>query len=55
MADHTKVLVYIPAPDARRLRAQGITDIPTWVRQRVKDAVSDNRLFPEPPEREESE
>jgi hypothetical protein len=39
MADHVKVVVYVRADDARRLKDRGIRDIPTWVRDRVKEAV----------------
>ena len=46
MADHVKVVVYVSAVNARKLRGQGITDVPTWVRQLVKDSIAGMR---EPP------
>lgn len=39
MADHVKVVVYVPAPAARKLKSQGITDVPTWVRNLVRDSI----------------
>lgn len=39
VADHVKVLVYVPAAQARELRERGVKDIPTWVRQLVKDTI----------------
>lgn len=39
MADHVKVVVYVRAPEARKLRAHGVRDVPTWVRSLVKDSI----------------
>jgi hypothetical protein len=38
MADHLKVPVYVPAADARRLRARG-KDPAAWVRMLVRRAL----------------
>jgi hypothetical protein len=46
MSKYVKVVVYVPAPDAEKLRGNGITDIPTWTRDVVKERIQG---MPEPP------
>lgn len=46
MAKFVKVVVYVPAPDAEKLRGNGITDIPTWTRDLVKEKIA---AIPDPP------
>lgn len=42
MADHTKVVVYVPARDSRELRKDGY-DPADWVRKVVKYALERQR------------
>lgn len=46
MADHVKVQVYLRAEEARKLKGNGITDIPTWVRNLTRDKIQE---LPTPP------
>lgn len=46
MAKYVKVVVYVAAPDAEKLRGSGVTDIPTWTRDAVKEKI---HALPDPP------
>jgi hypothetical protein len=39
MANYVKVVVYIRAPEAEKLRGNGVTDIPSWTRELVKNTI----------------
>lgn len=47
MGDHTKVVVYLRAPDVRMLKDRGVEEVAVWVRSQVKRALALERELPE--------